>query len=278
MKRIKKHRSKLTNNRLLNPEEYLPKEEVNTLKQVFYLIILFLLFIFLIYDYVGDKNTWLFAIVELLFMVNIAISLDYSDWKNKIIFLLLVPYESFAFILIGNTEFSFLNIMNLIHIPVILYLMIHYYRKFKEYTETNGLGITIVLLFSIIFFSFILTMIVEGVTPLDSIDMVSNAFTSNGYTILGETTLGKVNSLLLVWSGYILSGVGTATLTAALLSQHFNRRIRKIEKKFNRSHRELKKMIAENNEEIKELIKENNNQKRENNEIEERIIENKGDE
>ena len=59
--------------------------------------------------------------------------------------------------------------------------------------------------------------------------MVSNAFTSNGYAVLGDTPIGKLNSLFLVWGGYILSGVGTATLTAALLSRHFNKRFEELE-------------------------------------------------
>ncbi len=100
-------------------------------------------------------------------------------------------------------------------------------------------------------------MIVEGVSPIDSIDMVSNAFTSNGYAILGSTTLGKVNSLLLVWSGYILSGVGTATLTVAILTKQFNKRIEKIEEKYEKSNIELKEMLEESNKEIKEMIKQN---------------------
>ena len=59
--------------------------------------------------------------------------------------------------------------------------------------------------------------------------MVSNAFTSNGYAVLGDNPIGKLNSLFLVWGGYILSGVGTATLTTALLSRHFNKRFEELE-------------------------------------------------
>ena len=255
-KKIKKHESKLTNNRLLNPREYLPEEEIETLRQVFYLIILFLLFIFFFYNFIAEKETHIFAVAEIIFMVFIANTLDYSYWKNKLLFFLLIPYASISFLIWDNTFFNLANTINIIHIPVIVYLMIVYFRKFKEYTETNGLGITIVLLFSIIFFSFIFTMIVEGVTPLESINMVSNAFTSNGYAVLGKSDLGKVNNLLLVWGGYIISGVGTATLTAAILSKHFNRKIDEIKEDYDKSNQELKDMIIENNEEIKNLIKE----------------------
>jgi len=68
--------------------------------------------------------------------------------------------------------------------------------------------------------------------------MVSNAFTSNGYAILGTTIAGKINGLFLVWAGYVLSGVGTATLTLALITRYYN-------KKFD----ELKEMIEELKEE-----------------------------
>ena len=60
--------------------------------------------------------------------------------------------------------------------------------------------------------------------------MVSNAFTSNGYAVLGNSIPGKINSLFLVWGGYIISGVATSTLTAAILIKHFNRRVEKLER------------------------------------------------
>ncbi|WP_296803923.1 hypothetical protein [uncultured Methanobrevibacter sp.] len=98
-----------------------------------------------------------------------------------------------------------------------------------EYTETNSLGITIILLFSIIFVSFIITMLVEEVSPINSMVMVSNAFTSNGYSILGSSGWGKFNSLILVWSGFFLSGVGTATLTVTIVMKHVNNEFDRLE-------------------------------------------------
>ena len=73
-------------------------------------------------------------------------------------------------------------------------------------------------------------MIVENVTPINAMVMVSNAFTSNGYAVLRNSIIGKVNSIFLVWGGYIISGAGTATLTAAILLRHFNKRFRELEK------------------------------------------------
>ena len=133
--------------------------------------------------------------------------------------------------------------MDILHIIVYAYFMKIYYYKFKEYTETNSLGITIILLFAIIFFSFINTTIVENTDPLNALVMVSNAFTSNGYAVLGNSSLGKLNSLLLVWGGYVLSGVGTATLTAAILL----RKSHKSEKELNKRLDKLESML-ENNE------------------------------
>ena len=74
-----------------------------------------------------------------------------------------------------------------------------------------------------------MTIVVEGVASFDSIAMVSNAFTSNGYAILGKSGLGKVNAIFLVWSGFILSGVGTATLTVAIVMSQVNSKFDHLE-------------------------------------------------
>jgi hypothetical protein len=38
-----------------------------------------------------------------------------------------------------------------------------------------------------------------------------------------------LNSIFLVWGGYILSGAGTATLTAAIMTKQFNKKFDKLE-------------------------------------------------
>lgn len=119
----------------------------------------------------------------------------------------------------------------MLRIPGLLYIIKLLYGKFKEFTDEHSLGFSIILLFSIIFFSVISTIILENRTPLDAIIMVSNAFTSNGYAILGETPGGKFNSLILVWSGYIISGAATATLTAAILLRHNNHKLEIYDRK-----------------------------------------------
>ena len=72
-------------------------------------------------------------------------------------------------------------------------------------------------------------MIVEKVSPLNSLVMVSNAFTSNGYAVLGSSGWGKINSLFLVWSGFFLSGIATATLTVAIVMKHVNNEFDNLE-------------------------------------------------
>ena len=116
-----------------------------------------------------------------------------------------------------------------IHVPVFFYFIKKYYDKFVQYTEPNRLGVSILLLFSIVFVSFICTSFTENVNLLDSLVMVSNAFTSNGYSILGSSGWGKFNSLILVWSGFFLSGVGTATLTVTIVMKHVNNEFDRLE-------------------------------------------------
>ena len=234
--------------KLLNPLEYFPEEELETLKQVYYLVMMLIFFALILYIMIVQaKETFAIAILQILVSVYVAITLDYGSLKNKILFLLLVPFESIIFI-VFNDYLMFWPIY-LIHILVYAYFIKEYFDKFRKYTETNGLGITIILLFVIVFVSFIITLFVEGVEPLNSAVMVSNAFTSNGYAILGNSGIGKLTSMVLVWSGYILSGVGTATLTAAILLKHNQKR----EKELNKRLDELESLIKNNNNKEKDM-------------------------
>ena len=94
-----------------------------------------------------------------------------------------------------------------------------YYRRFVKFTKSMGLGISVLLLFSIVWVSFLVTMLAEGVSPLESITMVSNAFTSNSYEASGNSVVGKLDSLILAWGGFLLSSVGTATLAASIVKK-----------------------------------------------------------
>ena len=233
-----------SSNALSNLGEVLPEDEIHTLKQVFYLILMSLAFIDILYALISSEGIIYFVIFDIALSLFLAITLDKSSLKGKIILLLLVPFDSINFLLFGSLLLSYID---LIHVLIFIYFVKFYYDKFRQYTESNGLSVTIVVLFALIFISFILTQIVEDVYPLDSLVMVSNAFTSNGYAVLGTTIAGKINALILVWGGYVLSGVGTATLTAAILMKHFNHKFEENE----RLNKELKESIQN----LEELIK-----------------------
>ena len=221
-------RVKNSPNKYLSPREFLPEDEIHTLRQVFYLIMMALCFINFLYSIIflgGD--VFYYDIFDILLSLFIAIQVIKGSFKGKLLLVFLIPYGSIAFFLFQS---SYVEFLDYIHMPVFLYFVKVFYDKFMEYTNSNGLGITIILLFSIVFVSFFITQVVEQVYPLDALVMVSNAFTSNGYAVLGNSTLGKVNSIFLVWGGYIISGAATATLTATILLKYFNKRIRTLEK------------------------------------------------
>ena len=216
-----------SSNQFLNPLEYFPQEELHSLKQVFILIIMALCFINVLYSMVFyDGDLIYFAIFDIILSVFIASTIKKETNWDKLLVILLVPYGSLCYVFF---RFQPIALLDFIHIPVFLYMVKYYYDKFREYTQTNSLGVTIVLLFAIIFISFLVTVTLESGNPLDSLVMVSNAFTSNGYAVLGSTIPGKINSIFLVWSGYIISGVGTATLTVAILTKYFNKRLDELE-------------------------------------------------
>ena len=227
LKYLKRNRHK----RLLNSTEYLPKEETQTLKQVFYLIIITLCFVDILYSLVfwsSDDFYRHFIFYDLLVSLIACLAIKKDTLTEKIIMIFLIPLSSLLHSTLDDPAIL-LVILLAVHFIGLAYVIKVYYGKFIHFTESNGLGISILLLFGLVFVSFIFTSFAEGKNLLDSLVMVSNAFTSNGYAVLGDTPIGKLNSLFLVWGGYILSGVGTATLTTALLSRHFNKRFEELE-------------------------------------------------
>ena len=242
LKYLKRNRHK----RLLNSTEYLPKEETQTLKQVFYLIIITLCFVDILYSLVfwsSDDFYRHFIFYDVLVSLICCLAIKKDTLTEKIIMIFLIPLSSLLHSTLDDPAIL-LVILLAVHFIGLAYVIKVYYGKFIHFTESNGLGISILLLFGLVFVSFIFTSFAEGKNLLDSLVMVSNAFTSNGYAVLGDTPIGKLNSLFLVWGGYILSGVGTATLTAALLSRHFNKRFE-----------ELKELIKNNNDENADDLK-----------------------
>lgn len=222
-----KNNSYFESSRFFNPKEYLPEEELSSIRQLGYLIMILILIIFILYSFISwQKDLFYMVFLDIIVSLYLAVKFEGSSSKNRILLFSLVPFGSIAYLLFS---FSLLGILDWVHIVAYLYFIKQYYHKFVEFTENNSLGITIIFLFLIIFISFFFTILVEGVSPLDSINMVSNAFTSNGYTILGSSGWGKINAIFLVWSGFILSGVGTATLTVAIVMRQVNSKFDRLE-------------------------------------------------
>lgn len=236
-------------NRLFDPKEYLPEGEIHSLIQIFYLSLMAACFICILYIFIfRGKDLHYFAALDVGLSLFITLTADKSTKLRKIASVLIVPYSSLTFLLFN---FSTMCILDLIQIPALIYFIHYYYGRFKEYTEQNSLGIATILLFIIIFLSSLNTMVVEDKNPLDALVMTSNAFTSNGYAVLGQSITGKINSLILVWSGFILSGVGSATLTLTLLTNHYNNKIKRMEKLLKDNNKKL--------EPLEKLIKKQNN-------------------
>lgn len=211
----------------VNMNELLPEDEVHTLKQVFYLIMMALCVVNIFYSItvVSENDMYFLMIFDIILSLYLAITLDMSSRKNYPIWLLLVPYGSLAYYLFG---LSFVILIDIIHILIFVYFAKIYFDKFMEYTNSHGLGITIIILFIIIFGGFFVAQYSEGANALDSLVIVSNEFTGNGYSVFGETIPGKLNSLLLVWGGYVISGASAATLTAAILTRHFKKQFAEL--------------------------------------------------
>lgn len=207
----------------------LPEDEVHSLRQIFYLIMMALCIVNVFYALTGSElNLYYFIIFDIALSLYCAITLDMSSTKNKIILLLLVPYGSLFYSLFHISVLTY--ILSMIHVLIFIYFAKLNFDKFMEYTNSNDLGLTIILLFVIIFVSFFVTQYAENVNALDSLVMISNEFTGNGFAVFGNSIPGKLNSLLLVWGGYVISGVSASTLTAAILTKHFNKRFRELER------------------------------------------------
>lgn len=153
-----------------------------------------------------------------------------------------------------------------IRIPALLYLVVHYYNKFLTHTKKNHLDKLILVLVTVIYFSLILTLILEDKNPINAFAMVSNSFTSNSYVASGKTGVSVLVSAFVGWSGYIISGIATASLAAAIIRRNFNEKLEKMigekrDDEINELKNELKSIHDENAElkreivELKDLIK-----------------------
>ncbi len=216
------------NSRFFNPLEYFPPEKISDLKQVSYLIMILVFVVislYLIFDW--NDGIYFISALDIIISSYLAIRLGGDSFKDKVILFLLVPFGSISRLFVDVN--SIVILFDIFHVLGYLYFIEVYYRKFVKFTENNGLGITILLLFGIISVSFVFTIFTEGVSPLDSMTMVSNAFTSNSFEASGKVALGKINSLVLAWGGFVLSGAGTATLAVSIVMRYVNRQFDEME-------------------------------------------------
>ena len=262
-------RLKIFFNEKVDPKNILPEEEIKNQKQLFYLAIILLCIINLFYllechgfldmflpifginlnltniFYGQDINFLYFEAMDIILSLLLSLNLNLKkhDW-DKIIFLILVPFGSLeTFIsLFFNNAASLTIFLDIIHILGILYFIKFCYKRFMVYTKNNALGRTILLFFVLLVFTVITIIITEKANILDSLNMFTNAFASNGFAVLGTSALGKINEMLIVWGGYILSGVGTASLTAAIIVRHFNYKLEEYDD-MNKRFDELEEMI-----------------------------------
>lgn len=206
------------NSKFAKPLEYFPSEHLFTLRQIYYWVMILIFILIILYLTFGwvESSTFIYSL-DIIISVYLCASRSWDSLKDKIILLLLIPLASITGLVFRNEIFVLLDIF---HIIGYVYFIHVYYRKFVNYTKSNGLGISILVTFSILLVSFLFTIIVEGVSPMDSMTMVSNAFTSNSFEASGNIMIGKVNSLVIAWGGFILSSVGTATLTVSIVMNH----------------------------------------------------------
>ncbi len=84
------------------------------MKQIFYLIMMGFFFVIILYTLVfvnGDLYT--FSIIDIIISLYLAVNLDKSSLKNKLLLILIIPYGSLTFLLFGYT---LIGILDLIHI------------------------------------------------------------------------------------------------------------------------------------------------------------------
>ena len=215
------------NSQFLDLTQYLPEVEIYTLRQISYLIFSGLIFIDIAYIALfSASDVTILALFDVILSLIGAIFIYERKIKNILIMVCLIPVSSTLFLAVGNLELVITEILHIIALFYVVWVSIHH---FIDYSKRNELGFFVLLLFALIAISLIVTTLSEPVNIFDALVMVTNAFTSNGYSVLGTSQIGKLNSIFLTWGGYILSGVGTATLTAAILTAHFNRRFDELE-------------------------------------------------
>ena len=223
----------------LDIDQYLPEDEVHNLRQLSYLILSTLLIVDVVYLFFFNVNEYTLAIFD-VFISMVSAVLVYKRTPLRVLAVLcLMPVSSTIFALYSLAGSQLFLLTNILHFIAIGYVAVLFVHDFAEYSRSNNLGLYALMLFLIVTISIFVTSIVEKKNLLDAVTMVSNAFTSNGYAVLGSSVFGKLDSVILVWSGYVLSGVGTATLASAILIKHFRAKFNELNNKLD----ELEELI-----------------------------------
>ena len=228
--------------KIIKPEEYFPKEEILSFKQVTYLILILFIYIFIIslfyniYFKVSSKSGLILINCIIDIIISLFLIIFFYDFSNRsrIISVFLMPISSISYIVFGGT---LLHYWDFIRIPTLLYFVTYIYNSFIRFTEKNNLQKLILIFLTIIFMSLVLTMFLENQNPINSLAMVSNEFTSNGYIAFGSSINGVLTSTFIAWSGYIISGVSTATLAATIVHRNSKKKFDKLEEKIDNLER-----------------------------------------
>ena len=210
-----------------------------TLNQVHYLGIILFIYIsinllFETYSQVSGGLLFINNLIDICLSITIIVTFYDCSNKSRILSIFIMPMASIASLVFGG---NLLGFWDFIRIPALLYVVIISYHEFLEFTNKNQLGKLILLLISIVFTALVLTIFFENQNPINSRSMVSNAFTSNGYAVLGSSVGGVLTSTFLIWAGYIISGVGTATLAAAIVHRNSKRKFKNLEEKIDNLER-----------------------------------------
>lgn len=232
----------------IDSESWMPLEQMKEFKQLFYLIVAGLLIADLYYlCLVNTAFNYMWNLVIFDFIISLLAGIYIFDRENLIktfiLLFTLVPFTGYTFTGYGGLNVDIFLILEIIHILGILYIIIVSFRRFKTYSKSHKLGYTILLLYLIVCVCVFLSTQAQHLDLLDSLVYCSNAFTSNGYGLVNATSVsGKIISLILVWSGYVLSGVTTSLLTIALVSRYYNKKIDNMNQQIDKTKNELEEV------------------------------------
>lgn len=258
---FKKNIKSNTKKSIVQPTKFLPHDELYYLNQIFLLLAGLICIISTVFAFylVGDTNVTEFVFINSIMATIFFIYIADKSYLNFIICLFLIPINSIIW-MICTVDLPMIFII--INCLGGLFAGLYFISKFIKYTKRNDLGLTVVIFGLIISSSILITIFGEKVNLIDNFVMISNAFTSNGYYVAGTSYYGKLDNILLVWGGYLLSGVGTATLAAAIINNNFKNKLKSSEVKINKLNEELEK-LNKNNELKDNQLKEINNELKE---------------